>query len=139
MKSNKQRKLEIKAKRLKRAEAKKANAYQGFISFNTKPLEENAVEANHSELTHNHPLASLPLYYVDKPFKCRDCGCIEVWTASRQKWWYEVAKGLIESTAIRCRACRIKKKIEKEQQKTHREVMAKKTPHPNEVFFRKQY
>lgn len=47
-------------------------------------------------------------YYRDEAFTCRDCGCEEVWTATRQKWWYEVAKGGIFTKAIRCRACRRK-------------------------------
>ncbi|HWB03069.1 MAG TPA: zinc-ribbon domain-containing protein [Verrucomicrobiales bacterium] len=45
-------------------------------------------------------------YYVDLPFVCKDCGTQEVWTAQQQQWWYEVAQGTIETTAIRCRACR---------------------------------
>lgn len=49
---------------------------------------------------------SPPLYYEDREFTCVDCGREEVWTAGQQKWWYEVAKGPIFSTAIRCRACR---------------------------------
>lgn len=49
-----------------------------------------------------------PEYYEDIRFKCRDCGTEEVWTAEQQQWWYEVAKGPIFSTAIRCHACREK-------------------------------
>ena len=44
--------------------------------------------------------------YTDRPFRCRDCGVEELWTARQQKWWYEVAKGYVYSTATRCRACR---------------------------------
>jgi len=47
-----------------------------------------------------------PLYYEDIEFRCISCRSYEVWTAKQQKWWYEVAKGSIYSTAIRCRACR---------------------------------
>jgi len=49
---------------------------------------------------------SPPLYYEDTPFVCVDCGKEEIWTATQQKWWYEVAKGTIYSRAVRCRACR---------------------------------
>src|SRR4051794_21608349 len=42
-------------------------------------------------------------YYEDAPFTCRDCGKEEVWTASQQKWWYEVAKGNPFTVASRCR------------------------------------
>ncbi len=45
-------------------------------------------------------------WYVDSRFRCRDCGRDEVWRAAQQKWWYEVAKGSVESTAVQCRACR---------------------------------
>ena len=44
--------------------------------------------------------------YSDRPFRCRDCRKSEIWTARQQKWWYEVAKGYVYSTAVRCRACR---------------------------------
>ncbi|MCC6077141.1 zinc-ribbon domain containing protein [Pseudomonas sp. GCM10022188] len=44
--------------------------------------------------------------YVDRPFRCRDCGSQEVWTAAQQKWWYETAHGSLYTTAVRCRACR---------------------------------
>ena len=49
-------------------------------------------------------------YYLDKPFTCQDCGKPEVWTATQQKWWYEVARGEIHSVASRCRACRRKER-----------------------------
>ena len=54
-------------------------------------------------------------YYPDKIFYCRDCGWKCVWTAENQKWWYEVMRGFIETTAIRCRACRIKERERKAQ------------------------
>jgi hypothetical protein len=46
------------------------------------------------------------LWYVDYEFACVDCGCHDVWTAEQQKWWYEEAKGPIQSRAVRCRGCR---------------------------------
>lgn len=49
-------------------------------------------------------------YYLDLPFQCRDCGRQEVWRAGQQQWWYEVAKGEVNSTATRCRACRRKER-----------------------------
>jgi hypothetical protein len=45
-------------------------------------------------------------WYRNEQFKCKDCGRNEVWTAEQQRWWFEVAKGQINSRAIRCRACR---------------------------------
>jgi hypothetical protein len=49
---------------------------------------------------------SARFWYEDVEFACRDCGSIEVWTAAAQRWWYEVAKGLIYTRAVRCRGCR---------------------------------
>src|SRR4051812_2492084 len=48
--------------------------------------------------------------YTDRPFTCHDCGKSQVWTAAQQKWWYEVARGQVYSTAIRCRSCRQKQR-----------------------------
>ncbi|SIO29957.1 Probable zinc-ribbon domain-containing protein [Singulisphaera sp. GP187] len=45
-------------------------------------------------------------YYLDFPFTCVSCGSEEVWTATQQKWWYEVAKGALDSGAKHCRTCR---------------------------------
>ncbi|HEY1785290.1 MAG TPA: zinc-ribbon domain-containing protein [Pirellulales bacterium] len=45
-------------------------------------------------------------YYVDRPFKCVDCGSEEVWNAEQQKWFYEVAKGSTYAEPKRCRQCR---------------------------------
>lgn len=134
MKSNKQRRLEIKARRRKRAEALKTSM---FDTYNYRPL--NCVAADQLQLAHNNTYGPLPHYYVDKPFQCRDCGASEVWKASSQKWWYEIAKGNIDSTAIHCRECRSKRRLEKEEQKKHMEIMANRAPHPNESFFSKRY
>ncbi|MBS1160607.1 MAG: hypothetical protein H6R15_3026 [Proteobacteria bacterium] len=47
-------------------------------------------------------------YYVDLAFRCRDCGAEGVWTAERQRWWYELAGGDVYTTACRCAPCRAK-------------------------------
>lgn len=49
-------------------------------------------------------------YYQDITFCCVDCGAPEVWTAERQKWWYETAKGNVWTIAKRCKACRMEKR-----------------------------
>jgi hypothetical protein len=64
-------------------------------------LPKGAVLADLSQQAPNNSY-SPPLYYVDRPFTCEDCGREEVWTASQQKWYYEVAKGPIYATAVRC-------------------------------------
>ncbi len=68
-------------------------------------MPEGAIPADLAQQVPNNSY-SPPLYYVDYPFKCVDCGSEEVWTAEQQKWYYEVAKGPIQAGAIRCRACR---------------------------------
>ena len=53
-------------------------------------------------------------YYLDRVFRCRDCGVESLWTAERQRWWYEVAGGSQYSTAVRCAACRDKERQRKQ-------------------------
>jgi Probable zinc-ribbon domain len=66
-------------------------------------------------------------FYVDRLFRCKDCGKSEVWSASRQKWWYEIAKGDVWTIATRCRPCR---RLERERKasarRTHQEGLARK-------------
>lgn len=45
-------------------------------------------------------------FYEDLAFTCVKCDAPQVWRAWQQKWWYEVAKGSVESTAKLCRPCR---------------------------------
>jgi hypothetical protein len=69
----------------------------------------------------------IPDYYEDRPFTCKDCGKAEVWTASQQKWWYEVVGGTFETTAIRCRKCRAIERARKaEARRIHLEGIQKK-------------
>jgi hypothetical protein len=104
MKSNKQRRAEIKARRARLAEKQ---ARRGKSRPQEMPV--GAVVVN-SALLRPHNSYGLTFetrgYYEDLAFDCKDCGKQEVWTATQQKWWYEVAKGEVNSTAVRCRACR---------------------------------
>ncbi len=134
MKSNKQRRAEIKAARLK-----KAQKQAGTLNTRFGPIPLHAMKADHAELAHNNTYGLLPLFYIDKPFVCRDCGSHEIWTAKQQKWWYEVAKGHIDSTAVRCRRCRNKIRDAKHAQKQHMAEMASHEPHPNQAFFNKKF
>jgi hypothetical protein len=67
----------------------------------------NRIEADLSKQAPNNSW-NPPTYYEDMPFTCIDCGRDQVWTATQQKWWYEVAKGPVFSSAKRCVACRRK-------------------------------
>lgn len=103
MKSGKQRREEIMQHRRERAA--KFVDFDPHVRHPRIPL--GVLEVDRELLAgHNNTYGLLPLYYVDRAFTCRDCGSREVWTAKQQKWWYEVALGNINSTAVRCRPCR---------------------------------
>jgi hypothetical protein len=109
MKSGKQRRQEIFARRkkLKLKGAVSAKAIELSAMFSTfVPVNEALLAPNNS---YGAPDFVTRGYYVDRNFCCIDCGKEEVWTGTQQKWWYEVAKGFVYSTAVRCRVCRRKK------------------------------
>ena len=64
------------------------------------------------------------LWYRDTEFTCKLCGTKEIWTALQQQWWYEVAGGEIESTAVNCSACRRAKKARAALDETRRRAAA---------------
>jgi hypothetical protein len=109
MKSNKQRRAEIKAHRRERAAALAARLRLPDIrlpkadfayALGCEPADRAVLQQ------HNNTYGVLPDFYVARPFICRDCGAEEVWTAKQQKWWYETIHGHIDSRAVRCLACR---------------------------------
>ncbi|MBT9528001.1 MAG: zinc-ribbon domain-containing protein [Rhizobacter sp.] len=102
-KSNKQRRAELKARRLARAVSLRVHDVRGIAPG----VQSGVVPADPAKLAHNNTYGPLPLFYVDAAFTCRDCGSQEVWTAKQQKWWYEEAQGPIDSRAVRCRPCRL--------------------------------
>jgi len=112
MKSGKQRRAEITAKR-KQKNAKHELAAKAqerrFRPILGPPVNEEVLAPNNS---YGAPDFVRRGYYVDIPFRCVDCGKDEVWTGTQQKWWYEVAKGFAYSTAVRCRLCRRKKQAQ---------------------------
>lgn len=66
-------------------------------------------------------------FYEDQPFTCQECGKEQVWTATQQKWWYEVAKGNIWTTARLCRPCRRRERERKNNaRRIHQEGLARK-------------
>src|SRR6478672_4107211 len=81
------------------------------------------IKADLSKQTPNNSY-SPPLYYEDIRFTCRDCGAECVWTAEQQRLWYEKWGGAIQSTAVRCRACRQRVRREKTEQKKHMQETA---------------
>ena len=101
MKSGKQRRAEIAAKRAAKRESKPPPAAPA--PYRMVPVNKNLLAPNNS---YGAPDFVRRGYYVDRPFRCIDCNKEEVWTGAQQKWWYEVAKGFAYSTAVRCRLCR---------------------------------
>ncbi len=127
MKSNKQRRRELKELQIKR----KAKAIALRENSNREKIPTDAVLCHSDLLAPSNSYGVPPFvtrgYYVDIPFQCVDCQKQEVWLATQQQWWYEVAKGNVESRANRCRSCR---KIEHdrkiEARRIHLEGVAKK-------------
>lgn len=104
MKSGRQRREEIRQKRLERAKRLKErlSASPHGVAWPGAGVE----EADQALLTRHNPFSTVPAFYADKVFTCRDCGEEQVWTAKQQKWWYEERLGPIDSTAVRCLPCR---------------------------------
>lgn len=70
----------------------------------------SAVPADRSMLAHINTYGDLPEFYIDRPFRCRDCGREEIWKAADQKWYFEVVKAHTDAHTVRCHACRRRKK-----------------------------
>ncbi len=103
--------------------AKKALAY--------KLLPPGAVAVNEALLAPNNSYGAPDFvmrgYYLDRPFKCANCGKEEVWRAAQQKWWYEVAKGFAYSSAKLCHNCRRREQTRKaEARRVHLDGLARK-------------
>lgn len=134
MKSGKQRRAELDAKKQARAAKVAAEAREkarAEAQAEAARLIAAGVAVNRAALApHNSygdPEFVTRGYYVDQPFACADCGKAEVWSATQQKWWYEVAKGYVFTTATRCRACRRKVRERRaEARRVHQEGVTRK-------------
>ena len=127
MKSGKQRRAAIMARRKKSAVKRQAVTAAHEVSHAPSRF----VPVNEAHLAPNNSYGAPDFvrrgYYVDRPFRCVDCNKEEVWTGSQQKWWYEVAKGFAYSTAIRCRLCRRSERARREEaRRIHLEGLARK-------------
>lgn len=101
--SDKRKKIKFNAKREKRR--LKRLASEGRLRDGVE-IPRGAVAADPSQQVPNNSYSPPPLFYVDKEFGCVDCGRREIWSAQQQKWYYEVAKGSLYATAVRCLDCR---------------------------------
>jgi hypothetical protein len=98
---------EKKRERLNEGRLLRAREYSGIDTTNpATKAPPGSVPADQNALSHNNTYSALPCFYVDTIVVCRRCGKEEVWPAHRQKWWYEIAKGNINTTAVFCRSCR---------------------------------
>jgi len=127
MKSGKQRRVEIKTKR--KHKVAKIQLRNNQQERQLRPVFGPAV--NEALLAPNNSYGAPDFvyrgYYVDRPFRCVDCGKEEVWTGTQQKWWYEVAKGFVYTTAVRCRLCRRTKRAQSdESRRVHLEGLERK-------------
>jgi hypothetical protein len=127
MKSGKQRRAELKTKR-KQREAKQQSLTTGAQPkprpLGTAPVNEDSLAPYKS---YGAPGYVMRGYYQDVLFRCHGCGKEETWTATEQKWWYEVAKGYVYSTAKLCRPCRKKAQARRaEARRVHLEGVARK-------------
>jgi len=123
MKSGKQRRAELKAKRAAKLAASEQKARLAVMARGV------AVDRSRLAPDGSH---SLPEFvkrgtYVDLPFDCQECGKPQIWTATQQKWWYEVAKGNVWTTAKLCRPCRRRERTRyNEARRVHVEGVARK-------------
>lgn len=82
--------------------------------MNLHPLQQkahpSAIQSDTRKLGHINTYGSLPEYYIDQVFTCRQCAKREIWKARDQKWFYEEAKGHIDAQAVECHDCRVQKK-----------------------------
>jgi len=117
-----------KEERSKQSKLSRARELKGIDTTDPNVIPPSgAVLADEKELSHNNTYGRLPRFYIDKVVTCRHCGTEEVWPAERQKWWYETAKGNINTDAVLCRACREKEKLLKEEaRRIHLEGLEKK-------------
>jgi hypothetical protein len=112
--SNKQKKAKLRLQNA--ARRRKRLAAEGRLVRGTE-VPRNAIPADPTKQSRNNSY-SLRLYYVDQEFTCVGCGVTEVWTATQQKWYYEVAGRSIYGRATRCRACRRRHREELARQRT---------------------
>ncbi len=100
-----------------RKSAQLASDRMGYFPWDRAEIRRSSppesVAADWQALAHNNTCGPLPRYYLDLAFVCAGCGKEDLWTAKQQKWWYEIAKGDINTTAKYCRACRNLRRLRK--------------------------
>ncbi len=113
MKSNKQRRAEIKEKRLMRAQRKIYVPRFRNLIVSAGDRESVDVAALRPNNSYGEPDFVRRGFYLPSSFSCSDCGAREIWTAKQQKLWYENWQGTLFSSAVRCRVCRARARATK--------------------------
>jgi hypothetical protein len=143
MKSGKQRRSELKARKQSRQtkvidrdnaalEAEHLLTIERAIARGNTIVDLTALVPNNSYGNDEPDFVKLG-YYRDLPFICQGCNSSEVWTSLQQKWWYEEAKGGLWTTAKYCRTCRHQERNRRDEaRRIHLEGIAKK--HRNRSF-----
>ena len=119
--SNKRKRQQLKQNRLDKADQEVAQALEAGLAAGT------IIRVDRSKVSSRSVLPTIPEYYRDQWFTCKDCGDDDLWTAKQQRKWYEEQGGEIEAIAIRCRPCRQKEKLRKaEARRVHLEGLEKR-------------
>lgn len=133
MKSGKQKRLEIKAKRKQKVAKIQSRDKQQALHLRPvlgPPVNEASLAPYNS---YGVPDFVQRGFYVDMPFQCKDCRKEELWTGTQQKWWYEVAKGAVYSGPRRCSPCRRKERERREgARRVHLEGLERKAQRKRE-------
>ncbi len=122
-KSSKQRAAELKQRKIMRTEKRAKRLREDLYAFRISMLPERgsapvSPEFLASDSSYDTPEFARRGYFLDQPFACIDCAKEEIWTATQQKWWFEVAKGGVWTIARRCRPCR-RREREAKAEHTH--------------------
>ncbi|MGW1422604.1 zinc-ribbon domain containing protein [Bradyrhizobium manausense] len=136
MKSNKQKRSEIAARKAAKREKETILAAQAArkarLEFLRSVGSRGEVPVDTTKLGSAGNSYSVPAFvergwYVPVDFTCKACRKAETWTAEQQKWWYETAKGSLFTTATMCHSCRRKERARRDEvRRVHLEGVARK-------------
>jgi hypothetical protein len=136
LKSNKQKRSELKARKAKKRERESiltaVAAREARLEFFRTARARGELPVDSTKLSPSGSY-SIPDFvqrgtYCPIEFACKMCGKVETWTAQQQKWWYEVAKGDVFSIATMCRPCRRKERARRDEaRRVHLEGVAQKS------------
>jgi hypothetical protein len=137
MKSNKQKRAEISARKTAKREKEAMRAARATREeFLRAARLRGELPVEISKLSSKRYSYSIPAFvergtYAPIAFTCKACGKAETWTAKQQKWWYETAKGDVFATATMCHPCRRRERARREEaRRVHLAGVARKSRGP---------